>query len=100
MITILMQIPMITNSAEFILASNMVKKLKSRPTDSELLELYGLYKQATVGDINIEKPYFFNLEALGKWNAWNSYKGLSTYDSEVKYVKKVNLLIKQYDVIV
>jgi diazepam-binding inhibitor (GABA receptor modulating acyl-CoA-binding protein) len=98
MITILMQIPMITNSPEFILASNMVKKLKSRPTDSELLELYGLYKQATVGDINIEKPYFFKFEELAKWNAWDLYKGLSTYDSEVKYVKKVNLLIKQYDV--
>ena len=93
-----MQIAMITNSAEFILASNMVKKLKNRPTDTELLELYGLYKQATIGDINIEKPYFFNFEAVGKWNAWDSYKGLSTYDSEVKYVKKVNILIKKYDV--
>ena len=89
---------MITNSAEFILASNMVKKLKSHPTDSELLELYGLYKQATIGDINIEKPNFFNFKAVGKWNAWDSNKGLSTYNSEVKYIKKVNIMIKKYDV--
>lgn len=91
---------MITNSAEFILASNMVKKLKNRPADFELLELYGLYKQATVGDINIEKPHFSKFEALRKWTAWNSYKGLTTYNSEVEYIKKINLLIKQYDIVI
>ena len=25
-------------------------------TDEEVVEVYGLYKQATVGDIDIEKP--------------------------------------------
>lgn len=29
-----------------------VKNLKQAPKDEELLELYGLYKQATVGDVN------------------------------------------------
>lgn len=29
-----------------------VKKVKTRPSDQELLDLYGLYKQAVVGDIN------------------------------------------------
>ena len=27
-----------------------------------LLELYGLYKQSTVGDVNISKPSFFNFK--------------------------------------
>lgn len=30
-----------------------VKQIKSRPSDQELLDLYGLYKQAVVGDVNI-----------------------------------------------
>lgn len=39
--------------AEFVQIAEDVKNLKTRPTDQELLDLYGLYKQATVGDINI-----------------------------------------------
>lgn len=36
----------------FLKAAEEVKTLTVRPTDDELLELYGLYKQVTVGDIN------------------------------------------------
>ena len=32
------------NSTNFILASEQVKKLKVRPTNTELLDLYGFYK--------------------------------------------------------
>lgn len=38
--------------AEFEKIAEDVKKVKTRPTDQELLDLYGLYKQAVVGDIN------------------------------------------------
>lgn len=37
---------------EFLEAAEKVKNLKTKPNDSEMLELYGLYKQATVGDVN------------------------------------------------
>ncbi|XP_040978217.1 acyl-CoA-binding domain-containing protein 7 isoform X2 [Aquila chrysaetos chrysaetos] len=40
-------------------AAEDVKKLKTRPTDDELKELYGFYKQATVGDINIDMHLFW-----------------------------------------
>nr|XP_017829562.2 acyl-CoA-binding domain-containing protein 7 isoform X3 [Callithrix jacchus]XP_054114453.1 acyl-CoA-binding domain-containing protein 7 isoform X3 [Callithrix jacchus] len=39
--------------AEFDKAAEEVRKLKARPDDGELRDLYGLYKQATIGDINI-----------------------------------------------
>ena len=45
--------------AEFTKAAEDVKKLQTSPTDEELLELYGLYKQATVGDINTGEPARF-----------------------------------------
>jgi diazepam-binding inhibitor (GABA receptor modulating acyl-CoA-binding protein) len=39
-----------------------------------MLEVYGLYKQATVGDINISKPAI-DPKGKAKWTAWNSHKG-------------------------
>ena len=32
-----------------------MKNLASKPTDAEMLEIYSLYKQATVGDCNTSK---------------------------------------------
>ena len=40
---------------EFLEAAESVKNLKSKPNDTEMLELYGLFKQATVGDVNTGK---------------------------------------------
>lgn len=33
-------------------AVDRVKNLKESPSDNDLLEIYALYKQATVGDVN------------------------------------------------
>lgn len=38
--------------AEFEQIAADVQKVKTRPTDQELLDLYGLFKQANVGDVN------------------------------------------------
>ena len=37
-------------------------KIAKTMTDDELKDVYGLYKQATVGDINIEKPSVTDLK--------------------------------------
>lgn len=34
-------------------AAEDIKALTARPTDDELKEIYALYKQATVGDVNV-----------------------------------------------
>ena len=53
-----------------------VKTLTKRPTDLQLLDLYALFKQATEGDVNIEKPTnFFDFPGIAKFNAWESLKG-------------------------
>jgi len=85
-----------SNSKEFLTAADYVKKLKATPNNDELGCLYGLYKQATVGDINVPKPGFFSFKESKKWESWNQYKGLSTYDSEVKYITAVNVMIQKY----
>uniref|UniRef100_A0A8B9RDY7 Acyl-CoA binding domain containing 7 n=1 Tax=Astyanax mexicanus TaxID=7994 RepID=A0A8B9RDY7_ASTMX len=63
-----------TLQEEFEKYADDVKKVKTRPTDQELLDMYGLYKQAIVGDINIDKPGITDLKGKAKWQAWNSRK--------------------------
>ncbi|OXB84705.1 UNVERIFIED_CONTAM: hypothetical protein H355_001182, partial [Colinus virginianus] len=63
--------------ADFNGAAEDVKKLKTRPTDEELKELYGLYKQATVGDINI---------------------GMSKEDAMNAYISKAKAMIEKYGI--
>ncbi|GAO48404.1 hypothetical protein G7K_2577-t1 [Saitoella complicata NRRL Y-17804] len=62
-------------SAEFTKAAEEVKNLSKKPTDDELLCLYGLFKQATIGDNNTDKPGMFDLKGKYKWEAWNKLKG-------------------------
>jgi diazepam-binding inhibitor (GABA receptor modulating acyl-CoA-binding protein) len=57
--------------------------------------LYGLYKQATVGDNNDAEPSFYQLEAKAKWKAWNTRKGLSKQEAENQYVALVKQLLKE-----
>uniref|UniRef100_A0A915CY46 ACB domain-containing protein n=1 Tax=Ditylenchus dipsaci TaxID=166011 RepID=A0A915CY46_9BILA len=48
--------------ASFEEAAEQVKKLKKTPSNDELLELYALYKQATVGDNNTDKPGMLDMK--------------------------------------
>ncbi|XP_006636067.1 acyl-CoA-binding domain-containing protein 7 isoform X2 [Lepisosteus oculatus] len=82
--------------ADFEKMAEDVKKVKSRPEDKELLELYGLYKQATVGDNHIDKPGLFNPKADAKWEAWNSRKGMSKDDAMTAYNALAKEVINKY----
>ncbi|KAI1242688.1 Acyl-CoA-binding protein, partial [Lamprotornis superbus] len=81
--------------ADFDGAAEDVKKLKTRPTDEELKELYGFYKQATVGDINIECPGMLDLKGKAKWEAWNLKKGLSKEDAMNAYISKARAMKRE-----
>jgi acyl-CoA-binding protein len=39
----------------------------ARPSEAELLRLYGLYKQATLGDCGTPRPWFWQLAKLQQW---------------------------------
>lgn len=45
-------------------------------SDEQKLTIYGLYKQATVGDCNTPKPSMMDFVGKSKWNAWNTNKGM------------------------
>ncbi len=58
-----------------------------------MLSLYGYFKQATVGDCNIDQPGFFDLKGKAKWDAWTQNKGMSKEHAMKRYIKKVEKLL-------
>jgi len=88
-------------SAEFTKAADDVKKCKSKPSDDEMLKLYGLYKQATVGDVNTERPGTFSMDFAGKakWDAWSANKGVDKEKAEQDYIQVANEVIGKYGLV-
>ncbi|XP_049778889.1 acyl-CoA-binding protein homolog [Schistocerca cancellata] len=80
---------MATLDERFNQAAEDVRKLTKMPSDQELLELYALFKQATVGDNNTEKPGMLDLKGKAKWEAWSGKKGMSQDEAKEKYIAYV-----------
>jgi acyl-CoA-binding protein len=81
---------------DFKQAQETVKKLKSRPSNDELLALYALYKQAESGDVSGSRPSMFNLKDRAKWDAWSEKKGVSKDQAMKDYTQLVGKLVKTY----
>jgi len=81
---------------EFKAAAEKVNELTKRPGDFELLQLYGLYKQATDGDVSGKRPGMFDLKGRAKYDAWARQKGLSEDKARDQYVGFVEQLIAKY----
>jgi acyl-CoA-binding protein len=78
--------------ADFEAAVANSKKLSERPDNTTLLKIYGLYKQATEGDVTEKKPGFGDLVGRAKWDAWNGMKGTSSDDAKRQYVELIQSL--------
>jgi acyl-CoA-binding protein len=83
-----------TTEEKFEAAKQRVLTLSAKPGNEIMLGLYGLNKQATVGDINIEPPKMFDFVAAAKYNAWKSRSGMSREDAMNKYIELVESLFK------
>jgi len=82
--------------SQFTDAAEKVKNLKSAPADADMLEIYALYKQATVGDTNTDRPGMLDLKGKAKWDSWSSKKGISQDDAKTQYVAKVEELVAKH----
>tara|TARA_B100001113_G_scaffold264714_1_gene219664 strand:+ start:8762 stop:9028 length:267 start_codon:yes stop_codon:yes gene_type:complete len=71
-------------------ACNKAWKLRKKPTNEQLLNLYALFKQATEGDC--EGRARGGLKDRAKWKAWNNISGTSQLDAMKKYCVLVNSL--------
>ena len=77
---------------EFNKAVIRSKELTVRPSNDDLLKLYGLYKQATEGDVSGERPGGFDFKGAAKYDAWAELKGVSGEEAMEKYINLVNEL--------
>jgi len=77
------------------LVSNKINKTLS---NDELLEVYALYKQATVGDVNTSRPGLMDFKGKAKWDAWNEKKGMSADEAKQKYIEQGNKLKEKHGV--
>lgn len=77
---------------EFESAVERVQKLPKRPNNDVLLELYGLYKQATAGDVTGKRPGMLDMRGRAKFDAWSTRKGMSAEEARRQYVAVVQRL--------
>lgn len=75
-------------------AQARVQTLGARPSNARLLELYGLYKQATAGDATGPRPGLLDPKGRAKHDAWAGRKGLSRDAAMRAYVDLVELLLR------
>lgn len=68
------------------------KQLPERPDNATLLRLYALYKQASEGDVQGERPGFTDFVARAKFDAWAALAGTSTAQAQQDYIDLVESL--------
>jgi acyl-CoA-binding protein len=81
---------------DFAAAQVRVKQLTKAPDASELLELYSLFKQGTVGDVQGERPGMLDFKGRAKYDAWQGKKGTNKEAAMQSYVTLVEQLVKKY----
>ena len=72
------------------------KELTQRPSNEELLNMYGLFKQASEGDVTGDRPGGFDFKAIAKYDAWAELKGRSKEQAMQDYIALMDKLYQQY----
>jgi acyl-CoA-binding protein len=78
--------------AAFQHASRDVQNLEERPNIENLLKLYALYKQASEGDVQGERPGMMDIKGRAKFDAWAGLQGMSAEEAMQGYVDLVGSL--------
>lgn len=78
---------------QFEQAASESKSLPEKPSNEVLLQLYSLYKQGSIGDVNTDAPSNpFDFVGKAKYEAWAALKGKSTEDAMKEYISLVEKL--------
>ena len=77
---------------EFEAAQTRAKSLSKKPSNDDLLALYSLYKQATDGDVQGERPSGFDFVGGAKFDAWEKRRGMASDEAMTAYVALVDQL--------
>ncbi len=77
---------------QFKQAAADAQQLTERPSTADLLKLYSLYKQATEGDVQGERPGMMDIKARAKYDAWAAIAGMPAEEAMQDYVDLVESL--------
>lgn len=80
---------------EFESAQGQVKKLARTPNPSDLLQLYSLFKQASLGDVSGARPGMLDMRARAKFDAWSKRRGMDTAEAQAAYIEVVERLVAE-----
>jgi diazepam-binding inhibitor (GABA receptor modulating acyl-CoA-binding protein) len=70
------------------------KQLPAKPDNNTLLQIYSLFKQASVGDVQGERPGFTDFVGRAKYDAWAGLKGKSAEQAQQAYIDLIESLKK------
>ena len=69
------------------------KSLSKKPDNETLLQLYSLFKQGSIGDVNIDAPSnSFDFVNKAKYDSWAALKGKANEEAMKEYVALINKL--------
>ena len=80
----------------FIKATEKIENFTVKPTNEELLLLYGLYKQSKFGNNNTSAPFLIDIKNKAKWTAWNQQKNKTKIAAQEEYIAFVENLSQKY----
>jgi diazepam-binding inhibitor (GABA receptor modulating acyl-CoA-binding protein) len=81
---------------DFDKAAEEAKGLPDNTSNDDKLALYGLFKQASVGDNTTDRPGFFDPKGKAKWDAWKKEEGKSKEQAMQEYIELVAQLKAKY----
>lgn len=73
-------------------AAAMSRTLAKSPDEATLLRLYALYKQASIGDVQGDRPGALDVVGRAKYDAWAARKGATQQQAIDEYVGLVQQL--------
>ncbi|KAI0637930.1 ACBP-domain-containing protein [Trametes polyzona] len=86
--------------AQFDRAVEIVQSLpKTGPIQTgyeDKLNMYSLYKQATVGNVQGPRPSVWDMLGRAKWDAWAKHKDLDPYEAKWLYVDALLKVLRKY----
>ncbi len=82
--------------AQFDQSVNYIQSAEGdfKPSNELKLEFYGLYKQATEGDVSGKRPGMMDFVGRAKYDAWEKLKGTSKEQAMQQYIDRLEAVKK------
>lgn len=87
-------LPVPSLDSEFAYIQQQFANNAAKESNEVKLKFYGLFKQATEGDVGAAKPWMFDTVGRAKWDAWSRCKGMSKVDAKRMYVSEYKAMLQ------